>query len=155
MNTYTVTVAPNSDAFAAIRRLDPDALIEFESGDTQFEHYTINTNFDLQRLLDAETGIQVWDCSLDEVADFPPRPPILGEKFQDWDCWDHPSLGFQRVKRPPAPIERISDYALTILIDENSVAAAAEWRRRYPQGAASRAGTKVWARGYDEKALTL
>ena len=33
MNKYTVTVKPNSDAFAAILRYDPEVVIELDRSD--------------------------------------------------------------------------------------------------------------------------
>ena len=108
--------------------------------------------------LDAAPGLVEWDS--DYVCDFPPddpEPPDAPAKFQDWDCWQHPSTGWHETKRTPKTIDKISDFALTKLIDDPATAAvaAAEWRRRYPQGEASRTGTKFWARGYDAKASAL
>lgn len=160
MKTYTVTVRPNSDAFAAIRRFDPEAAIELEVTSDTTETYTIASEYDLFSLLDDAPGVEVWDEIIDtdlSDSDFPPDDPEpfnAPAKFQDWDCWQHPSLGWQESKRLPKSIEKISDYALTKLIDfsTTSEVAKAEWRRRYPNGGASRTGTKIWARGYDTKA---
>ena len=60
-NTYTVTVKPMSDAFAAILRFDPDAWVEFESGDEAAETYTINSEYALDALLDAAPGLIAWN----------------------------------------------------------------------------------------------
>ena len=159
MNTYTITVKPESDAFAAIQRFDPDALIELEANDEATETYTITSDYVLDPLLDAAPGLVEWDDVPGHYnCDFPPEdpePPDAQTKFQDWDCWQHPSTGFQEAKRLPKTINKISDYALTKLIDDNNPIAAAEWRRRYPKGPNSRAGTKMWARGYDEKASAI
>ena len=159
MNTYTVTVKPNANAFAAILRFDPEAVIELEDSDETAETYSITSDSVLDSLLDAAPGLVEWD---DEPAacDFPPddpEPPEHPAKFQDWDCWQHPSTGWHETKRTPKTIDKISDFALTKLIDDPATAAvaAAEWRRRYPQGEASRTGTKSWARGYDAKASAL
>ena len=45
MNTYTIAVKPESDAFAAIQRFDPDALIELEANDEVTETYTITSDY--------------------------------------------------------------------------------------------------------------
>lgn len=165
MNTYTVTVKPDSNAFAAIQRFDPEVLIELEDSDEAAETYAITSDFVLDVLLDAAPGLVEWDDApakslSDYVCDFPPddpEPPDAPAKFQDWDCWQHPSTGWHETKRTPKTIDKISDFALTKLIDDPATAAvaAAEWRRRYPQGEASRTGTKSWARGYDAKASAL
>lgn len=84
MKTYAVTVKQNSDAFAAIRRFDPEAVIEFENGCVDLEYYTITSEYDLHHLLDAETAIQDWDVAEADSynADFPAEdapphhPPI-------------------------------------------------------------------------------
>ena len=61
MNTYTITVKPESDAFAAIQRFDPDALIELEANDEATETYTITSDYVLDPLLDAAPGLVEWD----------------------------------------------------------------------------------------------
>ena len=53
MNTYTVTVKPNFNAFAAIMRFDPEVLIELEDSDEAVETYTITSECVLDSLLDA------------------------------------------------------------------------------------------------------
>ena len=72
--TYTVTVKPNSNAFAAIQRFDPEVLIELEANDEATETYTITSDYVLDPLLDAAPGLVEWD---DEPAacDFPPDDP--------------------------------------------------------------------------------
>lgn len=156
--TYTVTVKPDSNAFAAIRFFDPNALIELDQGDEKAENYTITSIYLLHNLLDNAPGIIEWnEQANDEFDDFPPdapEPPDAPRKFQDWDCWYHPTMGFQQSKRTPKPIGEISDYALTVILADQDitdrVVAAVEWLRRYPEGPASRTGTKAWARGADE-----
>ena len=162
MNTYTVTVKPNSNAFAAILRFDHEAVIELEDSNETAETYTIASDYALDSLLDNAPGLVEWDNAIvaDYACDFPPDDPEpldAPAKFQDWDCWQHPSTGWHETKRPPKTIDKISDFALTKLIDDQVTAAvaAAEWRRRYPRGDASRTGTKSWARGYDAKASAL
>ena len=161
--TVTVTVKPMSGAFAAIHSFDPDAVIELETGDENAETYTINSIYLLHNLLDDAPGVIEWnEQTADECDDFPPdapEPPDAPRKFQDWDCWYHPTLGFQQSKRTPKPLTEISDFALTVLMAgqdaTDQTVAAAEWLRRYPEGPASRTGTKAWARGADEIALGL
>lgn len=165
MKAYSATVKPNSNAFAAIQRFDPEAVIELRDASEVAETYTITSEFDLFSLLDAAPGVDVWDEYTDTEdydCDFPPddpEPPNAPAKFQDWDCWYHPTLGFQQSKRTPKPLTEISDFALTVLMAgqdiTDRVVAAAEWLRRYPEGPASRTGTKAWARGADEIALDL
>lgn len=160
MNTYTIIVKPNSNAFAAILRFDPDAMIEFDHGDESAETYTITSQFPLDSLLDAAPGLVEWD---DATSDFDftpdPEPPDAPAKFQDWDLFEHPSSGWREAKWPPKPINQVTDYALTKLIDapdpSTAATAAAEWRRRYPNGVAATGGVKIWAQGYDRKAKAL
>ena len=73
MKTYTVTVKPNRDAFAAILHFDSDAWVELESGDEAAETYTINSEYALDALLDAAPGLIEWD---DVVAVLPDVPMI-------------------------------------------------------------------------------
>ena len=61
MNTYTVTVKPNSNAFAAIQRFDPNVLIELEDSDETAETYTVSSELTLDALLDAAPGLVEWD----------------------------------------------------------------------------------------------
>lgn len=157
---YAVAVKPMSDAFAAIQRFDPEAVIEIDRLEEDVEYYTIQTEFRIDALFDDNPGIIEWNVVKDYDCDFPPDDPptepvpIL---YQDWDCWQHPSSGWHEAKRNPKTLDKISDYALTKLIDDPETAAfaAAEWRRRYPAGVAATGGVKIWARGYDEKVKTL
>ena len=61
MNTYTVTVKPDSNAFAAIQRFDPEVLIELEDSDEATETYTITSDYALDNLLDAAPGLVEWE----------------------------------------------------------------------------------------------
>ena len=61
MNTYTVTVKPNANAFAAILRFDPEAVIELEDSDETAETYSITSDYVLDPLLDAAPGLVEWD----------------------------------------------------------------------------------------------
>ena len=61
MNTYTVTVKPNANAFAAILRFDPEAVIELEDSDETAETYSITSDSVLDSLLDAAPGLVEWD----------------------------------------------------------------------------------------------
>ena len=162
MNVYEVTVKPNANAFAAIQRFDPSVLIELEANDENAETYTLSSAYVLDSHLDNAHGLVEWDNAIvaDYACDLPPDDPEpldAPAKFQDWDCWQHPSTGWHETKRPPKTIDKIRDFALTKLIDDpvTAAVAAAEWRRRYPRGEASRTGTKSWARGYDAKASAL
>lgn len=60
MNTYTVIVRPNADAFAAILRFAPDAWSELETAAEDAETYTINSVYPLDALLDAAPGLIEW-----------------------------------------------------------------------------------------------
>lgn len=161
--TYTITVRPMSNAFAAIRSFDPNALIELDHAEEESESYTIISIYLLHNLLDDAPGVIEWcDQTDDESDDFPPdapEPPDAPRKFQDWDCWYHPTSGFQQSKRTPKPLISVSDFALIVLMaghdPTDRVVAAAEWLRRYPEGPASRTGTKAWARGADKLARSL
>jgi hypothetical protein len=164
MKTYTVTVKPNSNAFAALMRFDLEVVIEFEHGDESAEVYTVASQFPLDTLLDAAPGLVGWDDAPSAADynfdDFPPddpEPPDAPAKFQDWTCFEHPSSGWHEAKWPPKPIEKVTDFALTKLIDDPATAAtaAAEWRRRYPHGVAYYGGVAIWAQGYDRKVKTL
>jgi hypothetical protein len=159
--TYTVTVIADSDAFAAIMRFDPEAVIELDAVSDSIETYTITSVYPLDASLNDARGVIEWDIEPAEqteyVCDFPPddpEPPDAPRKFQDWDCWYHPTLGWQESKRIPKPITEISDYALTKLIDDpaESAMALSEWRRRYPRGVAATGGVKIWASFYDKLA---
>ena len=61
MNTYTVTVKPDSNAFAAIMRFDPEVLIELEDSDETTETYNITSDYALDNLLDAAPGLVEWE----------------------------------------------------------------------------------------------
>ena len=61
MNTYTVTVKTNSNAFAAIQRFNPEVLIELEDSNEASETYTITSEYVLDSLLDAAPGLVEWD----------------------------------------------------------------------------------------------
>lgn len=65
MKIYTVVVKPNSNAFAAIVRFDPEAVVELDGGDTETEIYTITSGSALDHLLDAVPGLIEWDVKED------------------------------------------------------------------------------------------
>ena len=64
--TYTVTVKPDSNAFAAIQRFDPEVLIELEDGNETAETYTISGNYVLDQLLDEAPGLIEWEKTTQE-----------------------------------------------------------------------------------------
>lgn len=61
MNVYEVTVKPNSDAFAAIQRFDPEVLIELKDSDENAETYTLSSAYVLDSLLDNAPGLVEWE----------------------------------------------------------------------------------------------
>ena len=142
MKTYTVTVKPDSNAFAAILRFDPEAGIEFKFSDNETEMYTITSALVLDHLIETAPGLVEWDYAPSKPpeydCDFPPddpEPPDAPPKFQDWDLFEHPSSGWHEAKWPPKPIEKVTDYALTKLIDDpdpTTAATAAAVRRIAP-----------------------
>lgn len=63
MITYTVTVKPNSNAFAAIQRFVPEdeaLMIECLYFDDEVEKYEILTDRPIDALLDATPGLIEW-----------------------------------------------------------------------------------------------
>jgi len=57
---YTVKTKPNSNAFFGIRRLDPNAVIEFDGfddDDGNVERYEIKSRVRLDSLLDGQDGV--------------------------------------------------------------------------------------------------
>ena len=77
MNTYTVKVTPDSNAFFAIGIFDPDAVIERESGDNEAEVYTITSIYSLDTLIDAAPGVIEWD-------DVPNLPDVSEDDDDDF-----------------------------------------------------------------------
>ena len=82
MNTYTVTVKPDSNAFAAIQRFDPEVLIELEDSDEATETYTISSTHILDALLDAAPGLVEWDESTPKEVAW--LTGITGENLEYW-----------------------------------------------------------------------
>ena len=61
MKTYTVILTPDAEnAFASVIRFDRDAVIELENEDNT---YTIETEYDIDQLLDMEPGVFCYDVT--------------------------------------------------------------------------------------------
>jgi len=58
---YTIKVRTSDmtlpGAFVAVMRLDPEAIIELEGADGEREVYSIQTAYDIDRLLDLEEAV--------------------------------------------------------------------------------------------------
>lgn len=106
MNTYTVTVRPNADAFAAILRFDPDAWIELETAAEDAETYTISSVYALDALLDAALGLIEWD---DVVA--VPMISVLGSN----KTYDLCTFFFDSLTGEPVYLQREVDFGEPVI----------------------------------------
>ena len=103
MKAYTVTVRPNADAFAAILRFDPDAVIELETADVDAETYTVNSAFSLDALLDAAPGMIEWDDA--PAKELIPAISVMGTLLLD-EC----KFFFDSLTGEPLSAEVFHDF---------------------------------------------